>query len=135
MNVAISTNGLDLSGEVAERFGRCGGFLIVDSETMAFEVIPNEAIGMAHGAGIAAASLVVSKGVESVLTGNVGPNAFRALSASNVQVFSSVSGPIRDALQRLLRGELKPTTRPDVSGHFGRGGGRGRMGGGRGRQD
>lgn len=135
MKVAISTNGRDLSGRVDERFGRCSGFMIVETDSMDFEVVPNEASGMAHGAGVGAARLVVSKGVDAVITGNVGPNAFSALSASNVKVYTRVSGRINEALIRLFKKELVPTTKPNVEGHFGRGGGRGRRGGIRGTRD
>lgn len=135
MKLAISTSGEDLSSQVEPRFGRCPNFLIVDTETMAFEVVPNKARGTAHGAGVGAARIVVSRGVDAVLTGNVGPNAYSALTASNVKVFTRVSGTIKEALIRLFKDELKPASRPSVDGHFGRGGGGGRMRGKRGSSD
>ena len=132
MKVAISTNGTDLSGRVDQRFGRCSRFLIVETDTMDFEVVPNEAGSMAHGAGVTAARIVVSRGVDAVITGNVGPNAFRALSASNVRVFTRVSGTINEALSKFVKDELTATSKPNVGGHFGGGGGGGRRGGVRG---
>lgn len=135
MKVAFSTDGKDLSGRVDERFGRCSGFLIVETDSMDFEFVPNDARGMAHGAGIGAARLVVSKGVDAVITGNVGPNAFSALSASNVKVYTRVHGKINQVLIRLFKEELVPTSKPNVEGHFGGGGGRGRRGGVRGRRN
>ena len=126
MKIAVSTSGEDLSSQVEPRFGRCPKFLIVDTETMNFEIIPNEARDTAHGAGVGAARIVVSKGVDAVLTGNVGPNAYSALTASNIQVFTRVSGSIKEALIRLFKNELKPASKPSVDGHFGKGAGRGR---------
>jgi len=129
MKVAVSTSGTDLASQVEPRFGRCPHYIIVDTETMAFEIVPNTAVGSAHGAGIQAAQLVASKGVGVVLTGNVGPNAYGALSASSIQVISGVSGTVGDAVERYKRGELSATRSPTVGGHFGTGG----RGGGRGR--
>jgi len=88
---------------------------------MNFDIVQNEARNSAHGAGVGAARIVVSRGVNAVLTGNVGPNAFDALSTSNVKVFTGISGIVNESLSRLRNGELKPTSSPTVDGHFGRG--------------
>lgn len=128
--VAVSSSGTDLSSNIDPRFGRCNYFLIVDTETMEFEVVSNTAVGAAHGAGIQAAQLVSSKGAVAVLTGNVGPNAYGALRASSIEVIPGVSGTVEEAVGRFKRGELKATERPTVGGHFGsggRGGGRRRI--------
>ena len=65
-----------------------------------------------------------------ILTGNVGPNAFGALSGSSIQIVSGVTGTLKEAVDRLKNGELKATGGPTVGGHFGTGG-RGRIRGGR----
>lgn len=129
MKVAVSASGTDLTSPVEPRFGRCSHYIIVDVETMAFEVVQNTAVSSAHGAGIRAAQLVASKGVDAVLTGNVGPNAYSALMASSIQVVSGVTGIVVDAVERFKRGELQASGGPTVGGHFGTGG----RGGGRGR--
>ena len=130
MKVAVSTSGTDLSSQVDPRFGRCPYYMIVDTDTMAFEVVSNIANSSAHGAGIQAAQLVASKGVRAVLTGNVGPNAYGALSVSSIKVISGVTGSVIDAVERFKRGELKETRGPTVGSHFGTGGrGSGRGGG------
>jgi len=131
MKVAVTTSGEDLSGPVEPRFGRCPRFIVVDTETMEFEVIQNTAVSSAHGAGIAAAQLVASRGVKAVLTGNVGPNAYSALSSSGIQMVTGVSGTVGDAVKRFSSGELQSTSGPTVGGHFGTGG---RGGGGSRRQ-
>jgi predicted Fe-Mo cluster-binding NifX family protein len=130
MKVAVSSTGRDLESTVDPRFGRCQYFIVVETETMEFEAMPNTSIGAAHGAGIQAAQLVSSWGVDVVLTGNVGPNAFSALSAAGVQVLTGAAGKVRDVVEQYKRGELRATGSPTVGGHFGSGG-RG-MGGGRG---
>ena len=128
MKVVVTTSGEDLSGPVEPRFGRCPRFIVVDTETMEFEVIPNTAISSAHGAGIAAAQLVGSMGAKAVLTGNVGPNAHSALSATGIKIVTGVSGTVGDAVKRFSAGEYKSTRGPSVGGHFGTGGKGGRGG-------
>ena len=132
MKVAVTSSGKDLSSSVDPRFGRCSNFLIVDTETFKFEIVPNSAVGSAHGAGIGAAQMVASKDIEAVLTGNVGPNAHSALSASSIKIVTGVSGTVREVVEKYNRGEYKSSDRPSVQGHFGLGGVGAGRGGGRG---
>ena len=97
MRVAIPSTGDDLSAAVDPRFGRCNRFLIIDTESMAFQVLDNTAAASAGGAGIAAAQLVVDAGAEAVAAGEVGPNAMRVLEAAGVRVLTGVRGTVAEA--------------------------------------
>lgn len=128
MKIAISSSGIDLNAPMEPRFGRCPYFIIVDPETMEYEAVPNMAQGAAHGAGIQAARFIAESGVKIVITGNVGPNAFSALSSAGIEVITATLGSVREAVEKYRNGELTVGRRgPTVGGHFGgRGGGRGR---------
>ena len=76
MKIAISATGLTLEDEVDPRFGRCQHFIVADTETKEFEALDNSSATAAGGAGISAAQMIAGKGVEAVLTGNCGPNAY-----------------------------------------------------------
>jgi predicted Fe-Mo cluster-binding NifX family protein len=129
MEICVTATAGDLDAQVDPRFGRCLYFVIVDAETMKFEAIPNTALGAMGGAGIQAAQTVASKGVEALITGNVGPNAFQALSAAGVKIITGAFGTVREVIERYKRGELRGgTSVPTVRGHFGMGRGRGRGG-------
>ena len=120
---ALSGN---LEAQIDPRFGRCPYFVIVDSETMEFEAVPNTASGSMSGAGIQAAQTVASKGTEVLITGNVGPNAFQALSAAGIKVVTGAFGNVREVIEKYKSGGLKETSSPTVRGHYGMGRGRGR---------
>jgi predicted Fe-Mo cluster-binding NifX family protein len=122
MRIAISAMGPTLDAEVDPRFGRCQCFIIVDPETMEFEVVENSSAMAAGGAGIAAGQMIASKGVAAVLTGNFGPNAYQVLSAAGLQLISGVSGKVRDAVQAYKSGQFQATSQPTVDAHFGVGG-------------
>jgi len=125
MKICVSSTADSLDAPVDPRFGRCPYFIIVDSDTMQFEVIPNAASGAMGGAGIQATQIIVSKGVKVVITGNVGPNAFQALSAAGIKIITGAYGTVREVIEKYKRGDLKETGSPTVRGHFGMGGGRG----------
>jgi predicted Fe-Mo cluster-binding NifX family protein len=128
--VAVSAAGTGLDAVVDPRFGRCPYFVIVDTETMQYEAVPNTSLNAASGAGIQAAQTIAGKGVKAVLTGNIGPNAYQALSAARIQIITGVTGTVREVVTKYRKGEFKETNSPTVGGHFGIGKGRG-MGRGR----
>jgi predicted Fe-Mo cluster-binding NifX family protein len=132
MKICVSAASNRMDSPIDPRFGRCPYFVIVDSENMQFEVIQNMASGATGGAGIQAAQTIAGKGVKVLITGNVGPNAFQALSAAGIKIVTGASGTVREVVERYKRGELSETGAPTVKGHFGMGIGRGR---GRGRGD
>ena len=125
MKVAVSSTGNGLDSIIDPRFGRCNKFLIVETETMKSELVINDSISAAHGAGIGAAQTVASQGVKAVITGHVGPNAHMALSGAGIDIYTVSGGTVRSVVESLKSGELKKAGSPTVGGHFGQGRGRG----------
>jgi predicted Fe-Mo cluster-binding NifX family protein len=134
VKLAVTAPAPSLDAAVDPRFGRCAYFVVVDPETMQFEGLENANAGSPQGAGIATAQMIAGKGVEAVLTGNCGPNAYQALEAAGVKVVTGVTGTIREAVEGYRSGRYQPTSQPNVASHYGTGmGAGGGMGGGMGR--
>ena len=119
MKIVVSSTSNDLAGQLDPRFGRCAYLIIVDSETMQFEAIPNAAANSGGGAGIQTAQLIADKGAKVVITGNVGPNAFRALSAAGIEIITGAVGIIQEVVEKFKQGEYNRTGAPTVAEHFG----------------
>ena len=128
MKICVTATANSLDAQIDPRFGRCSYFILVDSETMQFEAVPNMAAGASGGAGIQAAQAIASKGVKLLITGNVGPKAFQALAAAGIEIATGAFGSVRESIEKYQRGELSKAGAPTVGGHFGMGG----RGGGRG---
>jgi len=122
MKIAVTSVGATLDSQVDPRFGRAQYLLIVDTDSLDVEAIDNPNVAAGGGAGIQTAQMVAGKGAQAVLTGNCGPNAFRTLNAADIQIYTNVSGVVRDAIESLKRGILQPISGPSVGGHFGAGG-------------
>jgi predicted Fe-Mo cluster-binding NifX family protein len=134
MKIAISAAGPTLDAEVDPRFGRCQYFIIADTESPDFEAINNASAMSSGGAGISAAQMIADKGVEAVLTGNCGPNAYQVLSPAGIKVITGVSGKVKDVIEGYRTGRFKESSQANVPDHFGMGTGPGPgMGGGFGR--
>ena len=105
--IAISSEGPTLDDLVDPRFGRAGGFVVVDLPDMSVSYIDNGASQtMSMGAGIETAERVANAGVHVVLSGYVGPKAFDALKAAGIKVCQDVSGTVREAVERFQKGEF-----------------------------
>ncbi|MEW6756379.1 MAG: NifB/NifX family molybdenum-iron cluster-binding protein [Candidatus Latescibacterota bacterium] len=89
------------------RFGRCPYFVVVDSETMRADIFSNPAVEAPGGAGPQTAQAFRQRGVEVVLTGQVGPNAQRALEAAGIKIVSGVSGKVQAAVEAYLKSTAK----------------------------
>jgi len=119
MRIAITTQGKDLDDDIDLRFGRAPRFLIVDTETMAFECVENaQSLDLPQGAGIQAAQNVLRHKPEVILTGNCGPKAFTVLRTAGIKVVVGAKGTVRQAVQDYIEGKYVPTTEPNVDGHW-----------------
>jgi len=125
MKVCVSATSNNLDAPLDPRFGRCLYLIVVDPETMQFEAIPNMAAGSTGGAGIQAAQTIVSKGVKVVITGNVGPKAFGALSVAGIEIMTGASGTVKEVIEDFKKGQLGKTDAPTVNGPLRMGGGQG----------
>jgi len=141
MKICVTATAGDLNAQVDPRFGRCQYFVFVDSDTMTFEAMANEAIAASGGAGIQAAQTVVNKGVDVLISGNIGPNAFQVLSTAGVKIATGAYGTVKEAVEMYKNGRLSETGISTVTAHAGVGAGVGTgagfgmgmgMGGGRG---
>jgi predicted Fe-Mo cluster-binding NifX family protein len=122
MKVAVTAVGESVDVQVDPRFGRAGWFVVVETETMAFEAIENGNGAAAGGAGVSAAKVVIDAGVAAVLTGNCGPNAERTLRAANVKLYTGVKGTVAAVVEQLKSGALMEAKGPSVDSHAGMGG-------------
>jgi predicted Fe-Mo cluster-binding NifX family protein len=115
MKICITSEGTTLESNIDPRFGRCRYFIIIDTDTMEFQTIDNASIHASGGAGIQSGQMMASHQVKVVLTGNVGPNAFQTLKAAGIEIFTGVSGTVREALKKYQEGYFKKTQGPTVN--------------------
>ena len=119
MKVAVTSQGKELSSEIDPRFGRAKWLLLVDTETEVAGAYDNTVnLNLAQGAGIQTGQNVVNLGAEAVITGNIGPNAYKTLSKANVKVYLSEIKTIQEAVESFRAGELNEVQEANVEGHW-----------------
>lgn len=105
MKIGVAATGGSLDADVAEQFGRCRWFILVDSETLRFEAFLNPAGTLSSGAGPASVKLVRDRGAEAILAGKFGPKAQQAMDAAGLR-YAEASGKVRAAVTQWTKTSL-----------------------------
>ena len=122
MKIAVSAVSQDLEQQVNPIFGRCSGFLIIETEGKEIKehnFVENQAMKNPMGAGIAAAQTVANQGVQAVISGNIGPNALMVLNQSGIKVYQAFGLNVKQAIEQLVEGKLQEISVVSASGRFG----------------
>lgn len=107
MKIGISATGNSLESLFDKRFGRCEYFLIYDDERDEFEALKNEGKTSPGGAGIKAVQQLIDAGVDVIITGNLGPNAFELVEKSGIKAYKSKDILLKDVLKNFKENKLE----------------------------
>jgi len=111
MKIALTSHGKNWEDKMDSRFGRADGFLLFDDQTDELSWHDNKQnINASHGAGIQAGQNIADLGVEVLITGHVGPKAFKVLNAASIKMFIDAKDmTIKEAYEKYKNGNLKMT--------------------------
>jgi predicted Fe-Mo cluster-binding NifX family protein len=108
MKICITAQGATPDAPAEQRFGRAPYFIIMDSETGAFDAIPNQFAGGAGGVGPKAAQVIIDHGVNALISGQLGGNARAVLDAAGIALYVYRSGgSVRDAFRLFGTNDLE----------------------------
>lgn len=115
VKVAVSALGPSLDDPVDERFGRAAHLLIVDTATLDAIAVDNAGNRDAlQGSGVGAAEVVSEHGARAVITGHLGPKAFRALHLAGIPGYAGAGMTVRDAVSAFEAGSLAALSEGDA---------------------
>ncbi len=124
MKLIVTATAPNFEAPVDPRFGRGAYFIVVDTDTMQWQAHQNQAVNAAGGAGSQAAQFVAQQGVEAVISGDFGPNAYIALAAGEVRMYLfGTSQTVSEAVANCVAGKLPEVHAPTGAGHHGGRGG------------
>jgi predicted Fe-Mo cluster-binding NifX family protein len=118
VKVAVTARGALLSSQVDLHFGRARYLLLVDTESGSFTVRDNsENLSTPHHAGMQGAGVLIGLGASVIITGHIGPKAFRTLQAGQASVYTVTSGSVKKAIEKLKAGELRRIVKANAEEH------------------
>ena len=107
MKVAVAASAPELDASIDPRFGRCGWFVVVDTETMDFETLENPGALAGTAPHKGTIHLLIGTAAEAIVAGSLGPNAIGALKAGDVKMFTAGGGTVKEAAIAAAKGELE----------------------------
>jgi predicted Fe-Mo cluster-binding NifX family protein len=114
--IAVSATGRHLEATVGQLFGRARFFILIDPDTLEWEVLDNlSRLAAREGIGIMTAKTLETRQVRTVLTGKCGAKALAALQGAGVEVRLNAKGTVRQALLSYTKGELVQATQANVA--------------------
>jgi len=117
--IVVSARGETVDATVDSRFGRAQFFLTVDVESGEARALSNQQnLESAQGAGIQAAESVARLEPDAVISGNIGPKAFRVLHAAGIRAYRCEEVSVAEAIRRYQAGELQEMTEASVPAHW-----------------
>jgi predicted Fe-Mo cluster-binding NifX family protein len=119
MKVLVSSTGKSVDSPISQVFGRAEFYSLVDTEDLSLETFENPARNQSGGAGIQAAQFVLKKNPETIISSNIGPNAFEVLSAGSVPCYSATGGTVREMVEAFNRGDLLKMGTATADSHSG----------------
>ena len=120
MKVVITSTAKILADPIDMHFGRAKVFILADTETGKAVAHDNaQNLHAAQGAGIQSAETVARLGAEAVVTGSVGPKAYKALQAAGIRIaLIEAVCPGTEALRRFKDNELPVLDQPNGESHW-----------------
>ncbi len=117
MKIAITAQEPSPDSQIDPRFGRAPWLMIYDPTENNWQLIDNsEGLNAAHGAGIQAAQKVIDQQATAIITGAIGPKAYRSLTAAGIKIFHGAKGSVSQALQAFQAGDLAEANADDATG-------------------
>lgn len=100
MKIAVPADGPSLEARVQSRLGTTPYLLVIDPDDMSFEALDGPPSSLGSGAGVQALSIVLGKEARVILVGYISPNISRPLHKNGIEVITSVSGSVREAVMK-----------------------------------
>jgi predicted Fe-Mo cluster-binding NifX family protein len=113
MKVLVASTGPEPESKIAKRFGHAAYYQIVERRTGLTEIVDNRE-REDDGSHDLIANLV-RKGVEVVVTANIGPQAFCVVRGLHARVALARNMTVAEALEKLDQGELRFLDTPTLS--------------------
>lgn len=107
MLIAVSTDMRDSDPPVSANFGRSRFFVLNDNVDNANEELQNPYADSLGDAGIQSAQLLIERNIDAVITGGIGRNALRVLSAAGIQVYRCRGQRVSEAVAQLAGSRLE----------------------------
>jgi len=108
--VLVASSGPNLDGKTEKRFGHSKYFILIDLESMGFQAIPNAIDGQNQ----VTIADILAMNIDAIITGNIGPGSFETLNQAHIPVYVVRNKTVKEVVELLKSGKLKPIDQPTM---------------------
>ncbi len=108
--ILVTSSEPNLNGKTEKRFGHAKYFILIDPNSMEFQAIPNAIDGQNQ---ITIAD-ILNMHLDAIVTGNIGPGSFETLQQAHIPVYVARNKTVKEVIELLKSGELKPIEQPTM---------------------
>ena len=116
--MAVTSKGDDLDGEIAP-MARSPFFIIFEGTPENHLVMENLIRKGGSESALRTAAELVKQRVDIVITGTIGPRAYRQLEEAGIKVHAGCEGTVSEALKKCLKGKLPICDKATYGGYLG----------------
>jgi len=106
MKIAVPAKEKTFESELDERFARAAYFLVYDIEDETYEFFSPDN-SQEHGVGTKIVNELSDRGINAVISKNVGENALTALKAANIKAYIASDGSVKENIDLLKSEKLQ----------------------------
>jgi len=106
----IASSGDNLDSKISSRFGHAAYFIVIDPQSMKYEVYP----GVSANEKSPSLARFINLGIKKILCGNIGPSTFYEAQANSMNVYLCRKMSVREAITQEANGEISPIDEPTL---------------------
>lgn len=110
MKILVTSSEPNLNGKTEKRFGHAKYFILIDTNSMEFQAIPNAIDGQNQ----VTIADILNMHLDAIVTGNIGPGSFETLNQAHIPVYVVRNKTVKEVVELLNSGELKPIEEPTM---------------------
>lgn len=113
--IAVTAYNDSSSARVDSRFICAAYFMLYNQVDAIWDCLDNrQNLKETFGISTKSAQALAQTGANVLITGYIGPKAFKLLQSKNISIYSALSGTVEEVLSAFLEGKLIPITVPNA---------------------
>ncbi len=119
MKLAVSSAGMNTEAQIDACFCRCACYIIFDTNTLEYELLPNHMQTQNPTVCKALAQLLMKHDIRTVITGGCDREILEIFQSENIQVIFGMKGSVFQGVSDFVQGAFRPVSVPHAESSFG----------------
>ncbi len=119
MKLAVSSAGMNPEAQIDACFCHCACYIIFDTNTLEYEILPNQMQTQNPAVCKALAQLLMKYEIRTIITGGCDQEISEIFQSENIQVICGIKGSVLQVVSDFVQGAFRPVSMPYAESPFG----------------